>query len=198
MRGVERDLSIYGGRDPRDLPIYALDEAAFILGLAPSTLKAWTFGNRWHEPSGRLRTYEPLIIPPEPTDRLLLSFTNLIEAHVLHAIRRIHKIKMKKVREAMAGLRQDLKSQHPLAEQDIYTVGKNLLIDVYGNYVNMSAGKQAEMAQVIQIYVKRIERDESRIARFYPFSVDPIIEGSICVVWASSYNGNKHPHRNSF
>lgn len=177
MQGSRRDLSIYGGRDPRDLPIYLIDEAAFILGLAPSTLKAWTFGSQWTEASGRKRTYEPLIIPPEKTDRLMLSFTNLIEAHVLHAIRRVHQIKMSRVREAMMALRRDFESQHPLAEEDLYTEGKNILIAKYGTYVNMSAGKQSEMAEVIKIYVKRVERDESRIARFYPFSGDPIVMG---------------------
>jgi uncharacterized protein (DUF433 family) len=177
VQSPRRDLSIYGGRDPRDLPIYLIEEAAFILGLATSTLKAWTFGSQWTDASGRKRTYEPLIIPPERTDRLMLSFTNLIEAHVLHAIRRVHQIKMSRVREAMTAIRHDLESQHPLAEQDLYTAGQNILIVKYGTYVSMSAGKQSEMAEVIKIYVKRVERDETRIARFYPFSGDPIIAG---------------------
>src|SRR2546427_11509137 len=125
MDGRRRDLSLYGGRDPRDLPIYLINEAAFILGLPPSTLKAWTFGNKWLDPTGRPRIYEPLIIPPERTDRLMLSFTNLVEAHVLHAIRRVHKIKMSRVREAMAAIRHDLESRHPLAAMDIYTEGTN-------------------------------------------------------------------------
>ncbi|MBV8771908.1 MAG: DUF433 domain-containing protein [Deltaproteobacteria bacterium] len=177
MQASRRDLSIYGDRDPRDIPIYLLDEAAFILGLAPSTLKAWTFGSRWTEASGRKRTYEPLIIPPEKTDHFMLSFTNLIESHVLHAIRRVHKIKMSRVRAAMTALRHDFESQHPLAEEELYTEGTNILVAKYGTYINMSAGKQSEMAEVIKIYLKRVERDESRISRFYPFSGDPIAMG---------------------
>jgi uncharacterized protein (DUF433 family) len=176
MEGKRRDLTLYGGRDPRDIPIYTLDEAAFILGLAPSTLKTWVFGSAWHDPAGRARQYEPLIIPPKRTDRLMLSFTNLVEAHVLYAIRRVHHIKMRIVREALAQLRRDVESQHPLAETDVYTEGKNILVK-YETYVNMSAGKQSEMTQVIDIYVKRIERDETRIARFYPFIGEPIIAG---------------------
>jgi uncharacterized protein (DUF433 family) len=178
MESRRRDLSLYGGRDPRDMAIYAIDEAAFILCLAPSTLKAWTFGSRWHEPSGRLRNYEPLIVPPARNEgeRLLLSFTNLIEAHVLYGIRRVHKIKMARVREAMIALRKEFETQHPLAEIDLYTEGKNILIK-YETYVNMSAGKQTEMAEAISIYVKRIERDQSAIARFYPFIGEPVISG---------------------
>ena len=64
MEGQSRDLSIYGGKDPRDLPIYTVDEAAHILWLPLSTLKTWTFGKQWHDPSGKPRTYVPLIVPP--------------------------------------------------------------------------------------------------------------------------------------
>jgi uncharacterized protein (DUF433 family) len=176
MEGRGRDLSIYGGKDPRDLPIYTVDEAAHILWLPLSTLKTWTFGKQWHDPSGKPRTYVPLIVPPENTGQLMLSFTNLIEAHVLHAIRRVHKIKMSKVREAMRAIREEFESLHPLAEVDLYTEGKHILIK-YGTYMNMSAGKQNEMEAAISIYVKRIERDEGKIARFYPFSGEPRIKG---------------------
>jgi len=106
----------------------------------------------------------------------MLSFTNLVEAHVLYGIRRVHKIKMSRVREAMIGLRRDFETRHPLAEVDLYTEGQNI-ITRYGAYVNMSAGKQVEMAEVIEMYVKRIEKDEAAIARFYPFSGDPVING---------------------
>ena len=58
----------------------------------------------------------------------MLSFTNLIEAHVLHAIRRVHKIRMSKVREAMRAIREEVESLHPLAEVDLYTEGKNILV----------------------------------------------------------------------
>lgn len=178
MEHKVRDLTLYGGRDPRDLALYTLDEAAFILCLPPSTLKTWTFGSRWREPSGRVRKYEPLIVPPtrEEGDRLMLSFTNLVEAHVLYGMRRVHKITMTRVRRAMVELRRDFESQHPLAEIDLYTEGTNVITH-YGSYVNMSAGKQTEMTEVIGIYIKRIERDESAITRFYPFSGEPVIAG---------------------
>jgi uncharacterized protein (DUF433 family) len=106
----------------------------------------------------------------------MLSFTNLVEAHVLYGMRRVHKITMTRVRKAMVELRRDFESQHPLAEVDLYTEGKDIITH-YGSYVNMSAGKQTEMAEVIGIYIKRIERDETAIARFYPFSGEPVIAG---------------------
>jgi hypothetical protein len=44
----------------------------------------------------------------------MLSFTNLIEAHVLQAIRRVHKIKMLKVREVLRALRKEFETPLPL------------------------------------------------------------------------------------
>lgn len=175
MENRNRDLSLYGGQDPRHAPIYTLDEAARILWLAPSTLKSWTMGQEWHDPSGKPRQFVPLIIPPE-SDESMLSFTNLIEAHVLHAIRRVHKVKMFTVRTAMKEIRKEFESRHPLADVDLYTEGKNIIVR-YSGYVNMSHGKQIEMEQVIAIYVTRIEREEHKLARFFPFFNEPRIKG---------------------
>ncbi len=157
------------------MPIYTLDEAAHILWLAPSTLKAWTMGQTWHESSGKARQFVALIIPPE-SDEPMLSFTNLIEAHVLRAIRRVHKVKMRAIREAMKAIREEFESLHPLADVDLYTEGKSIIVE-YGGYLNMSRGKQAEMEQVISVYVKRIEREEHKLARFFPFYSEPRIKG---------------------
>jgi uncharacterized protein (DUF433 family) len=162
------------------LPIYTLDEAAFILCLPRSTLKTWVFGGTWRETSsGRLRHYEALILPPDPpvdNTPSMLSFINLIEAHVLYAIRRLHNIAMWRVREAMVGLRQEFESIHPLAEVDLYTDGTHIITKL-GAYVNMSHGKQVEMAEVIDIYLTRIEREDKRVARFFPFSGEPVVLG---------------------
>jgi uncharacterized protein (DUF433 family) len=171
----QRNLSLYGGKDPRHMPIYTVDDAARILWLAPSTLKSWTMGQQWTDPYGKERQFIPLIIPPNSDDQLL-SFTNLIEAHVLRAIRRVHKIKMRAVRDAMTAIRQEFESMHPLAEVDLFTEGKSIIVQ-YGGYVNMSSGKQSEMENVIAIYLKRIDREENKLARFFPFFNEPRIQG---------------------
>lgn len=168
------------------MPIYTIDEAAHILWLPPATLKAWTFGQHWHQ-EGRPRSFVPLILPPE-SDEMMLSFTNLIEAHVLHAIRRVHRIKMSVVRDSMRKVREEFESRHPLAEIDLYTEadrqksdrpsrGEKSIIVKFGAYVNMSRGKQIEMEEVVAIYLTRIEREEHKLARFFPFYNEPRIKG---------------------
>jgi len=84
------DLSIYGGRDPRDLPACSLDVAAAWLLVPKSTLRDWVFGASWTEKDGTPRSFKPLIKPPDP-DVQMLSFVNLVEIHVLKSIRRKHR-----------------------------------------------------------------------------------------------------------
>src|SRR5216684_2043806 len=94
------DSSLYGGHDPRHLPLYPADVAARILLVPLSTLKTWVFGAVWYDRQAqRDRRFEPLIMPPDP-DTQMLSFVNLMEAHVLKSIRRKHKVQMVKVRDA--------------------------------------------------------------------------------------------------
>jgi hypothetical protein len=82
-----RHLALYGGHDPRDLPAYPLDVAASVLLLPKSTLKFWVFGETWTEKGGVLRSFAPLIDPPD-RDQHNLSCVNLVEAHVLKSLRK--------------------------------------------------------------------------------------------------------------
>ena len=71
--------------DLRDQPAYGLAEAARYLKLPSATLRSWVAGRSYPRAEGQGR-FAPLIHPParEPTQ---LSFWNLIEAHVLRALR---------------------------------------------------------------------------------------------------------------
>ncbi len=104
------------------------------------------------------RHSKPLI---EITDRerRLLSFRNLIEVHVLSAIRKQHLVKLDAVRKAILLLRQRFGRAHPLADQEMQTDGKDLFVEKYGSLVNVSAQGQLTMKEVLGRYLKRIERD---------------------------------------
>jgi uncharacterized protein (DUF433 family) len=82
---------------------------------------------------------------------------------------------MLKVREAMRAIRKEFETRHPLAEVDLYPEGRNILVKL-GGYVNMSHSKQIELQEVVSMYIKRIEREEHKIARFYRFAGEPRIE----------------------
>jgi hypothetical protein len=99
--------------DARELGAYGVPEAARLLNIPRSTLRSWVVGRKYPTGSG-LKFFAPLIPLADPRDRLL-SFVNLVEAHVLDAIRREHAVALPKVRQAIAYLRTRFPSKHPLA-----------------------------------------------------------------------------------
>ena len=180
----QRNLSLYGGCDPRELPAYTLDLAARFLLLPKSTLKAWVFGATWKEQGERLRTFEPLIDPPNREEHVL-SFVNLVEAHVLKAVRRRHLVHMIKVRSAIENLKQRYGTPHPLADIDLLAGGRDLFLEEHGTLLNLSLGEQVSM-DFLAAYLSRIERDFGRpntpflapAIKLFPFVVKPIKIGT--------------------
>ena len=94
-----KQQDIYGGRDPRDLAAYGITEAARYVKIPERTLRSWVVGRHYTAHSGR-PFFLPLITLPEENPPRL-SFNNLIEAHVLRALRTRHKVSIHAAREAI-------------------------------------------------------------------------------------------------
>ncbi|WP_204141260.1 DUF433 domain-containing protein [Halomicronema sp. CCY15110] len=160
---------LYRGRDPRDIPTYTIPDAARYLRIPAGTVRSWTVGRSYPVTEGK-RFFEPLIAVPQQTPRLL-SFTNLIEIHVLRAIRKHHKIQLDKVRTALDFLEAQLNVTHPLAHEEFRTDGISLFIDRYGTLINASAQGQTQLKAVLTQHLERIEPDDSGLAiKLYPFT----------------------------
>jgi len=160
---------LYQGRDPRDIPTYTIPDAARYLRIPAGTVRSWTVGRSYPVTEGK-RFFEPLIAVPQQTPRLL-SFTNLIEIHVLRAIRQHHKIQLDKVRTALDFLEAQLNVTHPLAHEEFRTDGISLFIERYGNLINASAQGQTQLKAVLTQHLERIEPDDSGLAiKLYPFT----------------------------
>ncbi len=172
LKNGDSKFRLYGGRDPRLLPAYPLDLAARFVLLPTSTLRVWVFGATWKEKGGAERSFKPLITPPDRKETVL-SFVNLVEAHVLKTIRRKHRIQMIKVREAIDQLSEMYKTEHPLADVDLLAGRTDLFVNQFGVLLNLSMGKQVAL-DFLQIYLSRIERNLAQEAtRLYPFVVTP-------------------------
>jgi uncharacterized protein (DUF433 family) len=174
------DLSLYGGREPRDIPAYPVDLAARLLLLPASTLKAWVFGQVWKqkEPGSKKtveRFFRPLLLPPNPAEHML-SFVNLVEAHVLKAVRRKYFVQMERVREVIEELKTSHHTDHPLADVDLLAGGGSLYSD-HGQLLNLTMGKQVAM-DFLRVYLSRIDRTIEGVAtRLFPFVANPIKVG---------------------
>ncbi len=95
----------------------------------------------------------------------------MIEAHVLSAIRREHRIPLLKVREALRYVSRGLAMDRPLAQAQFVTQGVELFVEVLDRILNVSRGGQVEMAELIHVHLQRIERDPSGVpVRLYPFT----------------------------
>jgi uncharacterized protein (DUF433 family) len=160
---------LYQGRDPRDIPTYTIPDAARYLRIPGGTIRSWTIGRSYPVTEGK-RFFEPLIAVSQQTPRLL-SFTNLIEIHVLRAIRQHHKIQLDKVRTALDFLEAQLNVTHPLAHEEFRTDGISLFIERYGTLINASAQGQTQLKAVLTQHLDRIEPDDSGLAiKLYPFT----------------------------
>jgi uncharacterized protein (DUF433 family) len=156
---VGKVLDIYGGRDPRELPLYAVGEAAHYLRMPSATLANWLRGSR-----------RVLNLPPGSGR---MSFQNLVEAHILLAIRRFHKVPMQRVRPAIDFCKKRFHTQHPLVTEDFHTNGLDLFVKKVGAILNVSQGGQTEMRSALEISLRRVERDtEGLAARLFPFVRD--------------------------
>jgi len=168
-------IDIYRGKNPGDLPVYAISEAAHYLRLPVATIRSWAMGRKYPTRSGAT-AFLPLIDIADP-DGLLLSFRNLGELHVLGSIRRAHQVKLLAVRQAIDYLRKKFRSDHPLLEREMLTDGKDLFINQYEHLVNISQDGQMEMRQIMAVYLKRIKWDHGGMpVRLFPFTRDRYAE----------------------
>jgi len=168
MSRAQKKVDIYRGRDPRHVPTYSFTEASRWLQIPLQTLRSWVHGRHYPTNAGKKR-FEPIIFLPDPNLHLL-SFTNLIEAHILDAIRYKHKVPLKNIRDAVNYLRERSHSRHPLADYWFQLKGVDLLVEEGGLMVNVTKKGQLEMKDIIQAYLTRVARDPKGAAQaLYPY-----------------------------
>lgn len=144
--------------DRLELPLYGLSEAALYLRVPIKTLEYWAFGR------GRI---SPMIRVAEKRPRAL-SFMNLLECHMLAAMRSLYDLRLPKIRRAVAQLGKTSKFKHPLIEEPLYTNRVDVLIKEIDKLVNLSRGGQLAIPEIFEVHLERIEYDKG-IFNFYPF-----------------------------
>ena len=155
--------------DSREMPSYSVGEAAHYLRIPIATLRSWVCGRYYPTEHGK-RFFKPVIELPD--DNLpSLSFVNLVEAHVLDAIRREHNIPLPKVRIALDYVKPHFGSRHPLADHEFQTDGAALLLSRFEKLIAVSEAGQLAMKEMLAAHLRRVEHDASGLAaRLYPFT----------------------------
>jgi uncharacterized protein (DUF433 family) len=155
--------------DPRELPAFSLAEAAHYLRIPLATLRSWVRGRYYPTEQGR-KFFKPIIQLPD-AGLPALSFVNLVEAHVLDAIRREHDIRLLKVRAALDYVSKQFGSRHPLADHKFQTDGMDLFLSKFEKLIAVSEAGQLAMKEMLAAHLRRVEHDKTGLAvRLYPFT----------------------------
>jgi uncharacterized protein (DUF433 family) len=181
-------MTIYGDQDPREVPHYTIGEAARYLGLATATLSSWIKGRRFPK-TGGLGFSGPLIeLWPDAEGRL--TFNNLVEAHVLRALRTRHGVPMHGVRTALDYARDHLGIARPLISKKLMTVADEpgargagaIFVERLGAVENISASGQLVIRRALARHLERLEWDDlERPSRLFPFVPGQGSERSIVI-----------------
>lgn len=156
--------------DVRDFPRYSISEAAHYVRIPAATLYAWTKGQDYHLKSGHRITFKPLIHLADDKHGLL-SFYNLVEAHILRFTTEVRNLPLQNVRKALDFVQKAFPGSHPLLTHNFETSGKDLFITTLGgSTVNATAYGQGAIREILEQYLKLIPRD----AKGLPKQVFPI------------------------
>jgi uncharacterized protein (DUF433 family) len=166
------------GYEPKEIGTYTPTEAAHYLHVKLSTLRAWLFGQKY----GGKGYFRPVIKVADTSDRLL-SFNNLIEIHVLAAIRKVHEIPLPKIRRGLSFVEKKLGSTRPLLKREFLTDGLDLFVDHSGVLLNVTKSGQSEFRETVERFLERVERNPKGIPiKLFPFSRHAGVEDARTIV----------------
>ncbi len=145
-----------------DEPIYTAADVSRIVRVPYQTVRYWAFGRH---------SVSPLFEVPQTTPPAL-SFANMLECHVLNAMRTKYELNVRNVRSALDSLASkfhDPKRGHPLLTEDFRTNGIDLFINQ--GAINISAGGQGTLLPLLNVYLERIQWSVAELGprKFYPF-----------------------------
>lgn len=161
--------------DPRHAPSYTMADAARYLRLPVGTLRSWVKGRSYP------RAVDEGFFPPLltlPDDSGYLSFVNLIEAHVLRALRVNHNVRIADVRTAIKCAEKQLGINHLLISPELRASGGKLFLDTYSELICLSLSGQMAIRQTFDEHLDRIDWDPLRL---FPFLGDSVSDRTVVI-----------------
>jgi uncharacterized protein (DUF433 family) len=159
-------LSIYGGKEPRELPFYTRTDVANYLHIPRSTLDAWCGRKSYKLAGGDRKNMAPLLRLDPKTRRL--TFLNLVEAYVVSSLTRTFAIPLPLLRTALT----EAGGERPLLDNIFYARKGEMFVELADKVLvqlHRSPG-QVVLRGVVESSIERIEFDtKKRPARFHPW-----------------------------
>lgn len=155
--------------DPREFPRYTIADVAHFLRIKHTTLRDWVRGRPYPKGSGQAFS-RPVIEPADP-DGPVLSFFNLVEAHIIKSTRQRDEVPLLAIRDAIDYVSEHFPGPHPLLTNDFYTEGRHLFIKKLDELINASKRGQLGIEPILGQYLDRINRDVDGM----PLALNPFI-----------------------
>ena len=128
------------------------------------TVRVWVVGLDTER-----QQFRPLIHRPDPEDKRL-SFNNLVEIHVLRALRTKHDVSMAGVRKALRYAEARCGVSRLLIHRDLMVGAGEILLDKYTELISLSKGGQLALRNVLTAHLKRVIYDPQGVPiRLYPW-----------------------------
>ena len=151
--------------------------------------------------------FRPLINLADKKNKLL-SFYNLVEAHILRST--IERgVPFKNVRKALDYVHETIPGKHPLLTHDFETSGKEIFVTHLGETINATAHGQGVMRGILERYLTLIPRDGYGLpVRVFPINsrrlaIDPLFSSgkpivrdrgiTASVLWGRNKSGETIP-----
>jgi len=141
-------MSVDQTRTINDQPAYLASEAARILVVPASTVKAWSFGQKHQD--GRPGRFRPVFAPADT--------------------RRRHRVSLPTVRDSLAYVRKELKVERPLIAQEFLTDGIDLFIHHAGQLLNTNTRQQGWRGDFENAMLRIEWNPQGAPIRLFPFT----------------------------
>jgi uncharacterized protein (DUF433 family) len=164
---AESEQILYRGHSPRDVPRYTVAQASRYLNLPPSTLRSWIKGRPYQAGAKTVRS-KPLI----HVTGGMLSFSQLVEAHLMRALRVDERVRMSKLRTAKLVAERKYGIQHLMFSPDLRAAPGELFLERYGELINLGRSGQLAMWLVWQAHLKRVQWGAQGANKLFPFLPD--------------------------
>ena len=128
------------GQATRSLGRYGVAQAAGYTQIPASTIRAWFIGTT-HGKGLDKQDFSPILSPANDNPKLL-SFDNLVEAHVLRAFRNIDKLHLRAIEKAIKVAQQEFGVEKPLLSPNLWTGSGGIFLSTAGTLVGLNDPKQ--------------------------------------------------------
>lgn len=143
-----------------DAPLYRGNDVARYLNAPNPTVRRWFFA----------RSGDGGALAPADPKQHELSFTNLVEAYVLLALRKEYRISLQEIRKAVSYLENELRTPHPLADSRLKTDRVRIYFDDR-MLIDASRHGQTVIRDVIGPHLERIDWDKAgSLLRLWPMT----------------------------